>query len=244
MKPSKPFLKTGMLGLLVIALSMGLTAVFPAKAPNLPDGFSTPIIAFEFIKTPVEAAAMFVQADEAGRESVNEGLLAAFDLGNRLDYLYMLLYCGFLMKFSLTCARLSGKTYFYIPAGLSLVVLVGDAFENIQLFGITASFRNRPPVRDLERLLECLGWFTWLKWGGIAVLFLTLAPWFWRGGRVSKAVGLWGVMCAGLGLAAFVYRPVITEIFCLWVGLMFLWMIIYCFRCDGSEPYCNPRISR
>jgi hypothetical protein len=244
MNPSKPFLKPGFTGLLMVAMSIGLLAVFPTKAPNMPNGFVTPIIAFEFIETRAEVVAMFTQTDNAGRESINAPMLAAFDLGNRLDYLYMVLYSGFLMMFSLTCAKLSGKKYFYVAAVLSLFVLACDALENIQLLGITAYLRSCMMMGDLEALLVNLSRFTWMKWGGIAAIFLILAPWFLRGGKFSKTIGLFGIASAGFGLAAFVHRPVVTEIFGLSVVLTFLMMIGYCFRRDGSVPYYIPLISR
>lgn len=48
---NRPFIKAGIVGLLVIVMSIVLLAVFPSKAVRLPDGFFTPIIAFEFIET-------------------------------------------------------------------------------------------------------------------------------------------------------------------------------------------------
>lgn len=223
-------MKSGVVGLLVVAMSIGLLAVFPSTAPNMPEGFFTPIIAFEFIQTRAEVFGMFTQAD--GAESVNETMIAAFDLGNRLDYIYMGLYSVFLVLFSLTCARISGKKYFYAATALSLVVLAGDALENIQLLGITSYLKNGLNSGELETHLGLLYRFTWMKWGGLAAIFLVLAPWFLRGGRFSKAIGLSAIACAGLGLAAFFHRSVITEIFGLSVGVMFLLMIIYCFRRD------------
>ena len=244
MKPSKPFVKTGVVGLLVVAMSIGLLTIFPSTAPKMPDGFFTPIIAFEFIQTRAEVLQMFTQAGGDGRESINEAMSAAFDLGNRLDYIYMGLYSAFLMLFSLTCARISGKKYFYAATALSLVVLAGDALENIQLLGITSYLKSGLNSGEMDAQLSLLYRFTWMKWGGLAAIFLVLAPWFLRGGKFSKAVGLSGIVCAGLGLAAFLHRSVISEIFGLSVGLMFLLMIIYCFRRDGSASYFKPNISR
>jgi len=48
---NRPFLKVGYVGLLVIIMSVTLVIIFPSKASKMPDGFFTPIIAFEFIQT-------------------------------------------------------------------------------------------------------------------------------------------------------------------------------------------------
>jgi hypothetical protein len=56
---NKPFIKPGYLGLVVIMMSVLFLFIFPPKAPSLPEGFLTPIIAFEFIQTKTEVMEMF-----------------------------------------------------------------------------------------------------------------------------------------------------------------------------------------
>jgi hypothetical protein len=95
-RSNKPFIKSGYLGLAFIIMSVLLLFVFPTKAPSLPEGFCTPIIAFEFIQTKTEVIEMF------GGENItmrNE-MARAMDLGNRLDYVYMCLYSAFLLMVS------------------------------------------------------------------------------------------------------------------------------------------------
>jgi len=218
---NKPFIKTGYLGLAVIMMSVLLLFVFPPKVPSLPEGFLTPIIAFEFIQTNTEVKELF------GGENItlrNE-MVRAMDLGNQLDYVYMCLYSAFLLMVSVTCARLSKNKYYYAGVVLALVVLAADALENVQLLGITANLSTG----NFDSQLRLLYLFTWIKWGGIALIFLTLSPWFLKGGRFSKTIGIMGIISFILGVAAYMNRSLINEIFSLSVALMFIFMIIYCF---------------
>ena len=105
------------------------------------------------------------------------------------------------------------------------MVLGADAMENMQLFAITAGLETG----NLEPFLGRLFIFTWIKWGGIAAVFLVLVPWFLKGRMFSKIIALAMIITVMLGVAAFVRRSVITEMFALGVGLVFLMMISYCF---------------
>jgi len=224
---NRPFLKVGYIGLLVIIMSVTLVIIFPSKASKMPDGFFTPIIAFEFIQTKAEVFQLFVSTDG----TINQAMVDTMNLGNRLDYFYMLLYTSFLLLFCVTCARLAEKKSYLIGAAISLVVLIGDAMENIQLLGITAGIE----YGDFDTPLKLLYLFTWIKWGGIAAVFLVLLPWFARGGMFSKIIGMTGSATIALGVLAFLNRSMITEVFSLGVGLMFLFMIIYCFTFKTDE---------
>ena len=218
---NKPFIKTGYLGLTVIMMSVLLLFVFPPKAPSLPEGFFTPIVAFEFVQTSTEVREMF------GGENItmrNE-MARAMDLGNRLDYVYMCLYSAFLLMVSVTCARLSKNKYYYAGVVLALAVLAADALENVQLLGITVNIATG----NFDSQLRLLHLFTWIKWGGIALIFLTLSPWFLKGERFSKIISIMGIISFILGILAYMNRSVINEIFSLSVALMFIFMIIYCF---------------
>ena len=217
----RPFLNVGYIGLLVFGMSLILLMVFPSTASRLPDGFFTPVIAFEFVQTRVEVLQMFLETNGA----VRKDLVDAMNLGNRLDYIYMVLYALFLMGLSVKCAQLSEKRMYYIGAALSLMVLGADAMENIQLLAITAGLETG----NLEPFLGRLFIFTWIKWGGIAAVFLVLVPWFLKGRMFSKIIALAMIITVMLGVAAFLRRSVITEMFALGVGLVFLMMIIYCF---------------
>jgi hypothetical protein len=218
---NRPFIKSGTIGLLVFVMSIILMTVFPHKAPSMMEGFVTPIIAFEFVQTPQEVNQLFGPEDSA----VRQDMIAAMDLGNRLDYIYMCLYAAFLLLFSLGVVKVTGKKGYYLGAILALVVLAGDSLENVQLLRITSKLATQ----NFENELRWLHYFTWLKWGGIAVIFLVLLPYFIRGRAYSKVIALVGVVSFLLAILSFIHRSFLNEIFALSVAVMFILMIIYSF---------------
>ena len=218
---NKPFMKIGFLGLLVIGMSIVLLIVFPSKAPWMMDGFSTPIIAFEFVQSQSEVYRLFGLTDSPDQLS----MIKAMDFGNRLDYIYMVLYTSFLFFFSFVCAKNTGQKCYYAGSMLSFVILVADALENIQLLRITAKFASQDFGKELS-LLHC---FTWIKWGGITVVFLILAPYFFKGRSYSKVIAAIGISSFILSILAYLNRSVLNELLGLSVALMFPMMIVYSF---------------
>lgn len=215
----RPFLKSGVIGILVIICSLSLLKIFPSRAPEMPDGFVTPILAFEFINTREEVEALFGEPHSDFRAA----MVAAMDLGNRLDYIYMVLYSFFLFSFAVTCARIRKNPQYYLASFISILVLAGDALENIQLLGITANLESG----DYEKELQLLHIFTWMKWGGLALVFLILVPYFISGKLTSKMIALVGLSTAVLAVLSFISRSAINELLGLSTAVMFLFMIIY-----------------
>ena len=218
---NKPFMKIGFLGLLVIGMSIVLLMVFPSKAPWMMDGFFTPIIAFEFVQSQSEVCQLFGLSDSPDQLS----MIKAMDFGNRLDYIYMVLYTSFLFFFSFVCAKNTGQRYYYAGSMLSFVILVADALENIQLLRITAKIASQDFGKELS-LLHC---FTWIKWGGITIVFLILAPYFFKGRSYSKVIAAIGISSFILSVLAYLNRSFLNELLGLSVALMFLMMIVYSF---------------
>lgn len=216
-----PFQKVGVIGLFVIGMSVLLLTVFPATAPWMMDGFFTPIIAFEFVQSQSEVIRFFGLPGSPDQRS----MIQAMDFGNQLDYLYMVLYSSFLFFFSFCCAKDTGKKFYYTGSLLSVVILAADALENIQLLNITAKITRQ----DFGKELSLLHTFTWIKWGGITVVFLILTPYFLSGSRYSKGMAAIGISSFILSVLAYLHRSVLNELLCLSVAMMFLMMIIYSF---------------
>ena len=214
-------MKVGFLGLLVIGMSIVLMIVFPSKAPWMMDGFSTPIMAFEFVQSQSEVSQLFGLSGSPEQLS----MIKAMDFGNRLDYIYMVLYTSFLFFFSFVCAKITEQRYYYAGSMMAFVILVADALENIQLLRITAKITSQDFGQELS-LLHC---FTWIKWGGITVVFFILAPYFFKGRTYSKIIAAIGISSFILSVLAYLNRSVLNELLGLSVALMFLMMIVYSF---------------
>lgn len=226
-KRRRPFLVSGLVGLAVIVMSAVLLTVFPSKASRLPHGFMTPIIAFEFIQDKDDVDALFGPADSPVRENT----IRKMDLGNRLDFGYMILYGSFLFIFCLQTYLLTGKRWFLLGGLASFAVLAADMLENVQLLGITALLAEG----NFDGHLRLLHLFTWLKWGGIVAVFLILLPFFIREGRFGKVIS--GIVFSSLALsaAAFFHPGIANELFSLSVMAMFLMTITFCFTYTRQE---------
>ena len=215
------FRTTGYLGVAVIVMSIVLLIVFPSKTASKVDGMITPVIAFEFLETPEEAYQLFGAEPSPARDA----MVAAMDLGNRLDFIYMILYTMFLFAFSTLAANESGMILPGVGRVLAILILLGDVLENVQLLGITGKLATG----GFECEIWYLGIFTWVKWGGIALTFLALAPYFMKGTTYARVTGLVGILVFLLGIISLVHRSFVNEIFSLSVAVMFILRIMYCF---------------
>jgi hypothetical protein len=222
----RPFILAGIIGICVIITSIILLTVFPGRGPKLPEGFFTPIIAFEFIQTPQEIMDLFGQIGSPEQQ----GLVKAMNLGNRIDFLYMVLYTAFLFVFCRRAAFIRKRKAYYLGCFLTPVVLAGDFLENLQLLGIT----SRLGSGDFEHQLAMLKIFTWQKWGGVTLIFLVLLPYFIQGGIPSKVIAGCSAAAACLCAAAFFHPGMANELFSLSVGVVFLLMISYSFLYQHS----------
>jgi hypothetical protein len=215
----RPFILAGIIGMCVIAISVVLLMVFPGRAIKTPPGFFTPIITFEFIRTPQEVMDMFGPSESP----THQELVRAMDLGNRIDFLYMVLYNAFLFVFCRKVASLMGRKAYLLGSVMAIVILAGDFFENIQLLGITSRLNSG----GFEPQLALLRVFTWQKWGGIVVVFLILLPYFLKGSILSRVIAACSALSAVLGVMAFMHHGMANEFFSLSVALVFLLMISY-----------------
>lgn len=216
----RPFLKSGVVGIAVVIVSLVLMAINPQEAPQMPPGFSTPVLAFEFAQSEQEVFDLF-----GSDPVVKAELVRAFDLGTWVDFGYMLLYAGFLWMFAVQVVRVDGRSLFYAAAVLTVIIFIGDFLENIQLLGITAAL----DAGNIDRRLTLLPIFTWIKWGGLAIYFLLLTPYFLSQTLFARIISILAVVTFALGGLAFLNRSVLNEYYAQAVAGMFLLLIAYAF---------------
>lgn len=208
-------------GAAVIIISIILLVSGPQKAVQLPAGFITPVIAFEFIETRTEVLDLFGHTPSQERK----GLISAMDRTNKIDFIYMLAYTAFLAAFSAACAKSTGIRWFIVPALIALVVLCADAAENIQLLAITAKI----DLIDISHELTLLHLFTWIKWAGLSVIFISLIPFMKKNGIYGRIIIVVSLCTACTGAAAYFHRSVLNEVFALMTALMFILLIVFSF---------------
>jgi len=208
-------------GLLYIILLIVLLGIFPSGAPGLPNGFKTPIVAFEFARTPEDIRAIFDITPAEAREAYIEKM----DRGNRLDFVFMAVYSLFLFLFSVKCHEAGRNKILLMGALFSITALAGDIIENIQLLGITENIA----VGTFQEHLHLLHFFTWIKWMSICLVFAVLSLYFYRGTVFSKILAFFGVLALAAGIAAFFDGAVMKEALAIVVGLEFFLLTAYSF---------------
>jgi hypothetical protein len=151
-------LTTLIFGLLSLVVAGVMLFHFPLKA-DLADGFTTPIIAFEFAKTAADLDFLTGSADSAVSNR------AMMDAGHQWDMLFPFAYGGFI---ALLIFRLIATDHKWLWPFLLMAVLIipFDIYENLTLLAITDTLALSD---DTDDLLATLHIATWLKWGAIAL---------------------------------------------------------------------------
>lgn len=205
------------LGLAVMVFSIVLMFVFPTEVPQMPAGFSVPIIAYEFVQTDQEIKAFFGAEGE-----FRDRLVSAMNLGHVLDYFFLVFYSGFLATWGVFCVHLTSNKLFYLVAFTAVIAAFGDVFENIQLVKIANTLNKGVFETELKNLFL----FTWVKWGALALAFPIIGICIFKFGWVGKIIALLSCLTLILGVIAFADRSVVTAIFTKGISLLFLLLFV------------------
>lgn len=235
---NRPFFYIGLVGLLVFAGAYTLKNVFPSEAPYLAPRFSTPIVFFEFIQSPVEVFDFFGITDY---DFDSQKFIKKMDNGNKLDFGFALIYSTFLFLFFRKLAEESEQKWYRAGMVLAILAFIGDVLENIQLLSITANLQSG----DFEQYIKLLFVFTWIKWGSLAIGFAIYALWLLKLDGVLKFMGYVGWVPLIFGAMALMRRGVMTELFTKSVNIMFFVAISYCFLYKSDmKPVPNDELNQ
>lgn len=219
-KITDPLLITAQwLAALMLLMAIGLTIVFPQQAVEPVAGMRGAIIAFEFVQTPDEVAQVFgrIADDERTRR------IAAMNFGNQLDYPFMLLYSLFFLCYALSLHVRHQAPALWIVCLLAPVMLAGDAMENYALLQIATAFEQG---QDFSDALASLQFWTWVKWGALALALAIMVPFSAREGRFGWVLATCQAAAAGLGLVCYLERSWLNELFAFLVTLSLLLMAV------------------
>jgi len=219
----RQFLLSGIIGIALIVISVIITVIGPGRSDELADGFFSPVIAFEFATDAEDIIQVFGEANTPAREDI----VRTMTNSTRLDFLFLILYGAFLYTFSITCASLTGNRVYYLPALLSIVAPIFDVLENLQLLSIMEQVGGGDFISELPYLR----FYTWMKWGALALIFLLLIPFFRTAGTFGRFLSMYAFVPFVLGIFAFLKPGLSNELFTLSIVLMFILMIIFSFTC-------------
>lgn len=229
-------------GIALLIITVMMTLVGPGNVTGMPEGFVTPIMAFEFLRSPQEVYSMFditLQESSTGIVPACQALtseasyrIATLDAINHLDSGYILAYTAFIvflgsMRFG---SNRKGLSIVWI---LAVLAMVFDILENIALLGITEALnyclvwsenQNGPAI--IENWVHLLIPFTHIKWASIGLAFL----WMVRADAPESSLALWSrrasIAFALLALIFLVvgmfHRSFVNELMGLCVALCFL----------------------
>ncbi|WP_082665293.1 hypothetical protein [Sphingopyxis sp. H115] len=134
--PTRAWIWTLALGIATLLFGFHLTQVFPQTGYDIVPGYGAPVLAFEFAGSQADLEAIFGFFTDP--EQVKR--LAAMRTGNERDYLYMLLYAGFLSSGCVALWRELRLRAILAATVLPIAAALCDAWENWLLFDIQAAF--------------------------------------------------------------------------------------------------------
>lgn len=134
--PTRAWYWTLAFGVATLLFGFHLGQVFPQAGHDIAPGYGAPVLAFEFAGSQADLEAIFGFFTDPQQVT----RLAAMRDGNEQDYLYMLLYAGFLMSGCIALWRELRLRPILAAAALPVAAALCDGYENWLLFDIQAAF--------------------------------------------------------------------------------------------------------
>ncbi|MFT4759800.1 MAG: hypothetical protein ACI9XO_000069 [Paraglaciecola sp.] len=156
------------IGLFAIPLTVCIVAMgvfFPKESP---EHYSSFIVAFEFVKTPEQVTELFqllAPTDEAIDQLSIEEKITGLNIGNYVDFIFMVVYSLFVFLFFKKAAPHYDLKWLKLGMPLAILALLCDIGENIHLIKIASAY---PSEAEMSGFLTALPFFVWTKWMALA----------------------------------------------------------------------------
>jgi len=215
---TRPFAKIGLLSVPLLFFMITMEVFFP-KSHH--DDYQSFIIAFEFARTPDDLHSLF---NGFSRETFRN-----IDIGNYIDFGFMITYTLFLVLFFKKAARTFNKKWLLSGIPLSIIILLADFVENIYLLRITGIYTLGITDAELTPLLNVLHKITWVKWGGLALIFAIFSIRSMGKKILTRIEGVVFIVPLLLSFWALSNNPMGITRFTLSIVIAFFLLIFYCF---------------
>ncbi|MDO9369407.1 MAG: hypothetical protein Q7T68_12630 [Sphingopyxis sp.] len=230
--PTRLWYWTLAFGIAVLLFTRHLGTVFPQAGHDIAPGYGSPVLAFEFAGGQSDLEAIFGFFTDPAQVT----RLAAMRTGNEQDYLFMLLYAGFLAIGCLALWRELRLRPLLAAAVLPVAAALCDAYENWLLFDIQAAFT----AGDYSPAMATLPY-------PVAAKFLLLAATNVIIGAAATRFGRWWALFGTVAILAAIptVMAIITPAAFGWMLLPSAaggWMLLLAFAAAGSwQAWINQR---
>jgi hypothetical protein len=204
--PTRAWVWTLAFGLATLLYGLYLTQVFPQTGHDIAPGYGAPVLAFEFAGSQADLEAIFGFFTDPQQVT----RLAAMRTGNERDYIYMLLYAGFLFSGCIALWRELRHRALLAAAVLPVAAALCDAWENWLLFDIQAAFT----LGDYSPAMASLPY-------PVAAKFLALAATNVMIGAAATRLGRWWALFGTLAILA-----AIPTVMALITPAAFAWALV------------------
>jgi len=213
-----PFAKIGILAVPLVIFMILMEIFFPKLHHEEYHSFIT---AFEFARTPADLHTLFNGfTDETFRN---------VDIGNYIDFGFMITYTLFLVLFFRKADKTFEKKWLLTGIPFALIVLLADVVENILLLQITGIYTPELTDSELIPTLSKLHFVTWIKWGGLALIFALFSIRSMGKNIVKHIEGVAFIIPVLLIFRAISNDPMGVSRFTLSIVLAFFLLLFYCF---------------
>ena len=200
----------GFLGIGTIFSSIILNQFFPSTVHWMPEGFYTPIIAYEFITSLNEFHKMVLHD------------VTIFDLANKMDFIFAIIYATFLGLFSYKVGYNSNGPLKHLPY-IAILSCLFDWLENICLLYIPSI-----PLHEETHLIIYLQLFTWLKWFFISLCLFGISVCIYNSYKNRFSFLL--ISPIAFACSAWFHRGILNELMALSIGISFIFITVFAFQ--------------
>jgi len=206
--------------LILLAIFMGWMTSHMPPADLAPYGYSSVIIAMEFVFNPTDVKAVLGPLSAAQIDGL--------DMVNNIDFGYMVLYSALLAGFFYITRGMEGHKWLTMGMGLAGAALFSDLFENFQLLDMTEMYRSQTADEGYLSMLSNLLLFTCLKWGALAIAMALTVPVLIKRGTFSKVIAVLLAIPLILMIPAFIkLTPKLIDMFANSIVFGFLALSVY-----------------
>ena len=222
--PTRAWAWTLAFGIATLLFGLYLGQVFPQTGHDIAPGYGAPVLAFEFAGGQADLEAIFGFYTDS--EQVTR--LAAMRTGNERDYLYMLLYAGFLASGCIALWHELRLRALLAAAVLPVAAALCDAWENYLLFDIQAAFT----LGDYSPAMASLPY-------PVAAKFLLLAATNVMIGAAATQIGRWWALFGTIAILAAIptVMAIITPAAFAWALIPSAaggWLLLHALATAGS----------